>query len=98
MHNLRGTARNVQRTPLTIPHIARRAPGAGLALAGGLRAAEVPTRLIERATATLVRRLNYFTPHVEPASHEPGVFWLDASGLERRRSNGGRPSKIELGY
>jgi protein ImuB len=56
---------------------------AGLALAGKLRAAEVPSSEIERATAALTRRLRYFTPHVEPASHEPGVFWLDASGLER---------------
>ncbi len=56
--------------------------GAALALARDLRAAAVPQDEVDRAVAALVRRLGYFTPHVEPASNEPGVFWLDASGLE----------------
>jgi len=56
---------------------------AGLSLAGGLHAAEVTSQEIDRAVATLGRRLRRFTPHVEPAGEDPGVFWLDASGLER---------------
>ena len=55
----------------------------GLSLAGGLRAAEVPTREINRAIVSLSRRLHDYTPGVEPSREDPGVFWLDASGLER---------------
>jgi protein ImuB len=54
---------------------------AGLSLAGGLHAAEVPAKEIESAVASLGRRLRRFTPNVEPAEGDPGVFWLDASGL-----------------
>ena len=56
---------------------------AGLSLAAGLRAAVVPRSEIERSVASLNKRLQRFTPHVEPSSEEPGVFWLDARGLER---------------
>ena len=56
---------------------------AALSLTGRLRAAEVPTREIERATARLIRRLQRHTPRVEAADGEPGVFWLDGSGLAR---------------
>ncbi|MCP3981000.1 MAG: DNA polymerase Y family protein [bacterium] len=56
---------------------------AGLALARELRAGEISPKRIERAVSGLVRRLRYFTPHVEPSADEPGVFWLDASGLNR---------------
>jgi len=56
---------------------------AALTLAGDLRAAVVPTTEIERAVAFVAKRLERFTPGVEPADDEPGVFWLDASGLER---------------
>lgn len=56
---------------------------AGLSLAGQLRAAEVSPREIERAVEELVRLLHRFTPNVEASADEPGVFWLDASGLER---------------
>ncbi len=56
---------------------------AGLSLNRDLRAAEVPREIIERGVARLSRRLRDFTPHVEPSSDEPGVFWLDATGLER---------------
>jgi protein ImuB len=56
---------------------------AGLSLAAGLRAAEVTSKEIDHAVATLGRRLRRFTPHVEPADGDPGVFWLDASGLTR---------------
>jgi protein ImuB len=56
---------------------------AGLSLDAGLRAAEVPPRDIEHTIASLGRRLRNFTPQVEPAVDDPGVFWLDATGLER---------------
>ena len=56
---------------------------AGLSLAGDLHAAEMPAAEIDRAISSLGRRLRCFTPHVEPARDDPGVFWLDASGLER---------------
>jgi protein ImuB len=55
---------------------------AGLALATGLRAAVVPDADVDRAVAWLAQRLRRYTPHVEPAAGEPGIFWLDASGLE----------------
>ncbi len=56
---------------------------AALSLASGLRAAVVPQAEIDAALAELGERLRRFTPHVEPAAGEPGVFWLDARGLER---------------
>jgi len=56
---------------------------AGLSLAAGLRAAIMPPAEIESRVAALCKRLQRFTPHVEPAVDEPGVFWLDARGLER---------------
>ncbi|MFQ5717908.1 MAG: DNA polymerase Y family protein [Acidobacteriota bacterium] len=66
---------------------ARLLPGmrtaAALALARTLRAAEVPAHTIDAATVRLIRRLQDHTPRVEAARQEPGVFWLDGSGLER---------------
>ncbi|UCF93444.1 MAG: DNA polymerase Y family protein [Desulfobacterales bacterium] len=56
---------------------------AGLSLAGSLRAAAVPPQEIAKMVASLGRRLRSFSPRIEPAVDEPGVFWLDASGLER---------------
>jgi len=55
---------------------------AALSLCGGLRAAEVPAADIDRAVQFLVRRLRRFTPEVEPSAEEPGLFWLNAAGLE----------------
>lgn len=51
-------------------------------LHGDLRAAEVPGSDIERALSILTRRLATHSPNVERSDQEPGVFWLDASGLE----------------
>lgn len=53
-----------------------------LSLNGDLRAAEVPQSRIDQAVGAIARRLRRHSPHVEPAAGEPGVFWLDASGLE----------------
>jgi protein ImuB len=55
----------------------------GLSLASELRAAEVNTAEIERTVARLTRQLRDFSPDVEPSTDEPGLFWLDASGLRR---------------
>ena len=54
---------------------------AGLALASDLRAGEVSDNEIRAGCERIVARLRRFTPEVEASSDEPGVFWLDASGL-----------------
>lgn len=56
---------------------------AGLSMAPGLRAAVVPAEEIRKEVDALAERLRQFTPRVEPSGDEPGVFWLDARGLER---------------
>lgn len=56
---------------------------AALSLCGELHAAVVKQDEIERAVVSVGRQLRRFTPEVEPCSDEPGVFWLNASGLER---------------
>jgi protein ImuB len=38
---------------------------------------------IDKAVDELVKALKRFTPEVEPASEEPGVFWLNGAGLQR---------------
>lgn len=54
-----------------------------LSLAAGLRAGVVDENEIQTQVDRLARRLRRFTPEVEPAAHEPGTFWLNASGFER---------------
>ena len=54
----------------------------GLSLAGGLRAAEVPSGDVAAGVDAIVGLLRRFTPGVEPSRARPGVFWLDASGLQ----------------
>ena len=54
-----------------------------LTLASGLRAGVVPDAEVARAIDEVTEALRRFSPHVEPARDEPGVLWLDASGLER---------------
>lgn len=56
---------------------------AALSVCRDLRAEPVTGQRIARAVAALHRRLLQHGPRVEPAAHEPGVFWLDAGGLER---------------
>jgi len=75
---------------LWVNEVARRAgvlPGmryaAALALDRNLRAATVADDEIAEAVDRLHRHLLRYSPRVEPARHEPGVFWLDAGGLER---------------
>jgi protein ImuB len=55
---------------------------AALSLAAGLRAGEVAPAEIHNAVKNLARRLMRFTPEVEPAAEEPGVFWLNGKGLK----------------
>ncbi len=45
--------------------------------------APVDEQRIAAATEALHRHLLRYSPRVEPARHEPGVFWLDAGGLQR---------------
>lgn len=61
-----------------------------LSLSGALRAAEVPSCDVARSVQSTVGQLRKFTPDVEAAQEEPGmvwrgpgVFWLNASGLDR---------------
>ena len=56
---------------------------AGLSLAEDLRAGVVPRQEIDDEVAQLAELMRRFTPSVEPSKDEPGVFWLDAKGLER---------------
>jgi protein ImuB len=56
---------------------------AALSLAAGLRAGEVAPREISQSVAELTRRFMLFSPEVEPAAGEPGVFWLNGAGLQR---------------
>ena len=54
----------------------------GLALAGDLRGAEITPAEITAGGAAITELLRRFTPHIEPSDSHPGVFWLDASGLQ----------------
>ena len=54
---------------------------AAASLAYELRAAGVSSAEIESGTTELLRRLARFSPQVEPAREEPGVFWLGVAGL-----------------
>ena len=56
---------------------------AALSLDCNLRADTIDQRTISAATDRLQRHLLRYSPQVEPARHEPGVFWLNADGLER---------------
>lgn len=55
---------------------------AGLALASDLRGVEIAPDEITQSIATITELLRRFTPNIEPSDAHPGVFWLDASGLQ----------------
>jgi protein ImuB len=55
---------------------------AAFSLASTLRAGEVSLAESEKAIADLTQRLLRFTPEVEPSAQEPGIFWLNGSGLQ----------------
>ena len=54
-----------------------------LALARNLQAGAVPASQVEDTVHALTERLRKYSPHVEPAAGEPGVFWTDVQGLDR---------------
>ena len=56
---------------------------AGLSLCRRLCAGEMSEDEIARGVQQLVELLWRFSPEVEPSPDEPGVFWLNASGLGR---------------
>jgi protein ImuB len=55
---------------------------AALALCSELRAGEVENSAIAAGIEQTCEWLRRHSPHVEPSRDEPGVFWLDVSGLE----------------
>ena len=55
----------------------------GLALSRDLRRGVVSDAEVADGLDQILHALWAFTPRIEPAPHEPGVFWLDASGLRR---------------
>ena len=55
--------------------------GPALSLLPTLRAAPVEPEAIAQGVQELMLRLHTFSPEVEPLASEPGVFWLDASGM-----------------
>ena len=57
--------------------------GHALSLCAQLRAGLVPDAEQQAAISAIAELLRTFTPLVEPARQEPGVFWLDANGLSR---------------
>lgn len=56
---------------------------AALSLCPQLRAGTIPPDDIAEGIDRVVAHLTRLSPQVEPCHEEPGVFWLDASGLER---------------
>ena len=56
---------------------------AALALNRHLRAGTVSVIEIERTIQDILKQLDRFSPEVEPAEDEPGIFWLNVSGLAR---------------
>lgn len=78
--------------------------GSALAIVPDLRAAPVAPADIVRAIDAVTGALRRFSPDVEPAQEEPGVFWLDASGLQHlhasldRWAEGIRSDLARAGY
>jgi protein ImuB len=54
-----------------------------LSLSADLRAGVVSDEDIAQGVAEMCERLRGFSPAIEPYADQPGVFWMDASGLER---------------
>ena len=55
---------------------------AAFSLATGLRAGVVALAESKKAVSDLTYSLMRFTPEVEPSAEEPGVFWLNGTGLQ----------------
>ncbi|MBZ0159305.1 MAG: DNA polymerase Y family protein [bacterium] len=56
---------------------------AGCSLTTDLRAGVIFPAEIDEVVETITKRLRRFTPEVEPSVEEPGVFWLNGTGLTR---------------
>ncbi|MBZ0168227.1 DNA polymerase IV, devoid of proofreading, damage-inducible protein P [Candidatus Methylomirabilis lanthanidiphila] len=56
---------------------------AGCSLAADLRAGVVSPAEIDEAVQAIIEQLRRFTPEVEPSVEEPGIFWLNGTGLTR---------------
>lgn len=56
--------------------------GPALSLAPGLRAGTLSDAAVREGVTAVLERLYGFSPDVEPSEREPGVFWIDAGGLE----------------
>ncbi|HEX9145441.1 MAG TPA: DNA polymerase Y family protein [Candidatus Binatia bacterium] len=56
---------------------------AAFSLAPELHAGEVSSAEIKKAVTTLTFQLMHFSPEVEASALEPGVFWLNQTGLDR---------------
>lgn len=52
-----------------------------LSISRDVRGGVVADNLIHEAVALVTQRLWRFSPRIEPSAAEPGVFWLDPSGL-----------------
>lgn len=57
-----------------------------LGLARQVRAGVVPPGTIGAAVTRVLALLRRFSPHIEPSEDEPGLFWLDVSGLSGERA------------
>ena len=54
-----------------------------LSLDQNLCAGTVSEREIQAAVRQVHRLLDRFSPRIEPSDDEPGIFWVDASGLDK---------------
>ncbi len=52
-----------------------------LSLCAGLRAEVIGASVLQRTTDDILMALRHFSSGVEASAAEPGVFWVDASGL-----------------
>lgn len=55
---------------------------AALAVEPALRAGVVDAVAVEEVVAEVVKQLRSFSPVIEPSAEEPGVLWLDVTGIE----------------
>ena len=57
--------------------------GQALSLVAHLRAEAIDAALLKKRSEKVVETLREFSPRVESSTDTPGLFWLDASGLQR---------------
>lgn len=59
----------------------------GLSLCRDLCVGTVSSHAVSRTIQRLIRLLEAFSPCIEPAAQEPGVFWVVATGQDRLRGS-----------